>query len=342
MEAAGCLTPFGEDHAMDRVTDRDGEAESDPNGNDLEVDGTNTNSREQSENIRSAEGTALNDFDRARNSQVEQAVRHFQETKLDKSYADQTRGILGCSHYRRMCKSFANCCGVYVPCRICHDEAMHGDHQMNRFTVSQVLCMVCGREQPVGPRCTNDECTVNRFAQYYCDICHLYDDSGESVYHCERCGICRRGRREENFHCDRCNACIAIGSRAIHVCLETSMQGDCPFCMESMFESRDGVVFLRCGHAMHGKCFEAYAQQKFTCPICWKSVTDMSAYFRSLDALVETERETMAPEFRHRSQRILCHDCGGMSNVPFHFQYHKCPNVLGSGEVCGSYNTRLA
>lgn len=261
--------------------------------------------------------------------------------EYEKTFVDPDGQVLGCSHYQRRCKVRAECCNLYVTCRLCHDEGMDGDHRMNRFEIKSVLCMECGREQAVGPECINPDCSVNRFAHYYCDVCNLFDDSGTPVYHCDACGICRQGRREDNFHCDKCNACISGSARDVHRCLESSLQGLCPCCLEDMFQSRDSVVFMRCGHALHTHCWEEVIKTRFTCPVCQRSMTSMDSYFRSLDAVVQADIDAMPETFRNRTERILCNDCGGTSEVPFHFHYHKCTQILENNRACGSYNTRV-
>lgn len=37
---------------------------------------------------------------------------------------------------------------------------------------------------------------------------------------------------------------------------------------------------LPCGHFMHSHCFAAYTRYSYTCPICFKSLGDMSVYWQ--------------------------------------------------------------
>lgn len=84
---------------------------------------------------------------------------------------------------------------------------------------------------------------------------------------------------------------------------------------------------------MHRDCYEQYRTSAYTCPLCKKSMEDMTAHFASLDLWVQAS--PMPPEFAAWRARILCNDCGEESGeVPYHFLYHKCP-------ACGSYNTRV-
>jgi Zinc-ribbon len=80
--------------------------------------------------------------------------------------------------------------------------------------------------------------------------------------------------------------------------------------------------------------------------------------------MMEGELANMPPEFRGKTQKILCCDCNCYSEVPFHFQFHRCANTFGTNSsdselasdtteivsssrrhktarICGSYNTRL-
>ena len=46
--------------------------------------------------------------------------------------------------------------------------------------------------------------------QYTCLICNLFDDSDKRQYHCDQCGICRIGGKENFFHCKVCNMCLPL------------------------------------------------------------------------------------------------------------------------------------
>jgi zinc finger protein-like protein len=117
------------------------------------------------------------------------------------------------------------------------------------------------------------------------------------------------------------------------------------------------------GHHMHSHCFEKWARGSYACPVCRRSVGDMRAYWRMLDALLERDRNAssviaaaagaevasdtggdnsngspgllaLPPALASRKQPILCNDCGAKGEASFHFVYHKCRG-------CGSYNTTL-
>lgn len=106
---------------------------------------------------------------------------------------------LGCVHYHRNVKLECYACKKWYTCRFCHDEVE--DHALIRRDTEHMLCMLCGHAQPAGKICRKCE---EQTAQYYCDICKLWDnDSNKSIYHCDDCGICRigQGLGKDFFHC---------------------------------------------------------------------------------------------------------------------------------------------
>ena len=131
----------------------------------------------------------------------------------------------------------------------------------------------------------------------------------------------------------RCNACVSLKDDN-HVCIPQRLQGNCPICHESMFESTQPLRGLRCGHVMHLSCFRSYymrGQRAYTCPLCKRSVEDMKDYFSLLDTAVRMQ--PMPAEYLNVKSTIYCQDCCKESKVVYHFVGCKCPS-------CGSYNTR--
>ncbi|KAK4281082.1 hypothetical protein QN277_012617 [Acacia crassicarpa] len=240
----------------------------------------------------------------------------------------------GCEHYERRCKIRAPCCDQIFPCRHCHNEAMSlldnpkEHHELVRRDVKQVICSVCDAEQEVAKVCSN--CGVN-MGEYYCEICKFYDDdTDKGQFHCEECGICRVGGRDNYFHCQKCGSCYAVDLKNNHSCVENSMKSHCPVCYEYLFDSIKGTTIMKCGHAMHMECCqEMAAQNQYRCPVCLKSIFDMSENWRNLD--LEIEAVSMPLECRIEVS-ILCNDCNTTSKVWFHILGHKCSQ-------CGSYNT---
>ncbi|PHT46529.1 hypothetical protein CQW23_15687 [Capsicum baccatum] len=210
--------------------------------------------------------------------------------------------LYGCEHYRRRCKLRAPCCNQIFTCRHCHNEAKSAlsnpkeQHEIVRHNVKQVVCAVCDTEQQVAGICS--ECGV-KFGEYYCEICRFYDDdTTKEQFHCDDCGICRVGGRENFFHCKKCGSCYSVELRDNHLCVENSMKNHCPICYEFLFDSVKGTTIMNCGHTMHMECYaEMIHQNQYRCPICSKSVLNMSGTWQRLD--LEIEATAMPEEYRY-------------------------------------------
>ncbi|KAK2760954.1 hypothetical protein FQN54_002196 [Arachnomyces sp. PD_36] len=235
---------------------------------------------------------------------------------------------LGCQHYKRNVKLQCFTCKKWYPCRFCHDAAEN--HSLDRKKTENMLCMLCACPQAAAEWCKR---CGKLAAWYYCSICKLWDDDNEkSIYHCNDCGICRigQGLGKDFFHCKTCCVCMPMSIETTHKCIERSTQCDCPICGEYMFTSPETVVFMRCGHSIHHKCFSEYSKTSYRCPICSKSIANMETHFRSLDRTIESQ--PMPPEFTDTKALIYCNDCSAKSAVPYHWLGLKC-------EICESYNT---
>ncbi|KAJ3056244.1 hypothetical protein HK097_007604 [Rhizophlyctis rosea] len=249
-----------------------------------------------------------------------------------KTYHDREEGILGCKHYQRSAKLQAHCCGKWYTCRFCHDEV--SDHNIVRNLTANMMCMHCATVQPAAQRCTNPACGLP-VSRYYCGECKLWDDDPrKNIYHCYDCGICRigKGLGQDYFHCKKCNVCMAISLKGKHKCIERNLESDCPICGEYMFTSTTTVIFMPCGHCIHYKCHQEYIQTSYQCPTCFKSLANMTEYFKRIDAMLA--QHTMPPEYTNTRSHIYCNDCEKKSFAKFHFLYHKC----GS---CGGYNSKV-
>ncbi|KAE8147263.1 hypothetical protein BDV25DRAFT_160777 [Aspergillus avenaceus] len=238
------------------------------------------------------------------------------------------KACLGCQHYKRNVKLQCYDCKKWYTCRFCHDGVE--DHHLNRPKTENMLCMFCGHAQPAAQLCRR---CGGQSAQYYCNICKLWDnDTSKSIYHCNDCGICRigQGLGKDFFHCKTCCVCLPISIENTHRCIERSTQCDCPICGDYMFTSPETVVFMRCGHSIHQKCLVEHSKRSYRCPICSKTITNMESTFRNLDRTIQSQ--PMPPEFKGTKALIYCNDCGAKSVVKYHWLGLKC-------DMCESYNT---
>lgn len=254
--------------------------------------------------------------------------------------SEKEQGQHGCKHYRRRCKFMAPCCQQEFWCRHCHNEDKHQNepdptkrHELDRKSVTEVVCALCSTRQPVASSCTS--CGVS-FGAYSCLICPFFDDdSTKGAFHCAECGICRVGGEENFFHCKTCGSCYNKELRNNHKCVERAMHQNCPVCFEFLFESTDPTTVLKCGHTIHTQCLKGLEEHVAaicpSCPLCKASLGDYSAYWAALDR--QAQQNPCPPEYAGWSADLLCNDCLADSIVPFHVVGLKCSQ-------CGSYNTR--
>jgi len=248
----------------------------------------------------------------------------------------------GCSHYERRCKIVAPCCNEVFWCRHCHNveknekaTCVKKAHELDRFSVTEIVCASCGERQPHGKSCRNIHCSI-LFASYYCDVCKFWDNKGvkKEVFHCDKCGICRVGGRDNFFHCDTCGGCYAL--KANHKCIENAMTTNCPICLEDIFQSVKTITPLPCGHMIHSACWKAmssinwFSLSAIRCPICSKSFTQSSsAWWRMID---DAKSTAPLPEELCKTVSIGCNDCDFRGESEYH------PFGLKCGK-CGGYNT---
>jgi RING finger/CHY zinc finger protein 1 len=231
-----------------------------------------------------------------------------------------------CEHYTRGCKFIAPCCSNVVNCRLCHDAQY--DHQIDRFLVKIVKCNRCGLRQDVTNKCI--ECGLI-FADYFCEICRLYDThQTNKYYHCGDCGICRVGPQEDVFHCADCNICLSIKLKDNHKCRKELFKNDCCICLNDLFTSREGAIILPCNHVIHSLCATEWLKKNIGCPICRKTMLDelsLSKYTEFMDNLIENYKIDNPSLIK-----MKCNDCGESNEIEFHPIGRKCPK-------CRSYNT---
>ncbi|XP_047154313.1 probable E3 ubiquitin-protein ligase RZFP34 isoform X2 [Vigna umbellata] len=142
----------------------------------------------------------------------------------------------------------------------------------------------------------------------------------------------KTGGCENVFHCYKCGCCYPTQMKNSHPCVEGAMHHDCPVCFEYLFESVNDVLVLPCGHTIHKSCLNEMREHfQYACPLCSKSVCDMSMIWEKFD--MEIAATPMPEAYRNKMIWILCNDCTKTSHVQYHLVAQKCLN-------CKSYNTR--
>jgi len=236
----------------------------------------------------------------------------------------------GCSHYKRKCKLVAPCCDQIFSCRFCHDDAVTG-HVIDRRKVVQVVCGRCSFRQDVGPKCIQETCDTVFGSAYFCSTCKLFDDEDKGQFHCDGCGICRIGGRDNFVHCDTCGLCLRRDQE--HKCIRDTSHNNCPVCMEDIHNSRDPAHVPPCSHLLHQKCYsEMLKKGMYACPMCGLAMQNMSDVWARLDS--EIAITPMPREYAELYRGILCKDCNKKSTAKFHIVGMKC-----GIDTCGSYNT---
>lgn len=232
-----------------------------------------------------------------------------------------------CEHYTRGCCIYTECCRQFFSCRLCHDQAT--DHTLDPKDVKVIRCHNCSQIQLASNQCMNQQCKTI-FGEYYCAICKLWS-TGVDIYHCHKCGdICLRGRQEiDNKHCDTCGYCMPISRFNEHACCK---YGDeiCAMCLEDFKGCLGDVERTKCGHLFHMSCMEKYIGHDVCCPICRKTLFDMSERWDEIDLLKITE--VIPDDFKSWRIRFQCNDCLSTNLDKFSIYGNKCP-------TCSSYNT---
>ena len=235
-----------------------------------------------------------------------------------------------CTHYSRTVKLFCNICQEFFNCRICHNQIITS-HLFDRHTVSQILCNGCQSIQSPSNFCFDVDCMYHeQFSNYYCQICNLYADGSDDIYHCEKCGICRKGKTEDYTHCDKCSMDILSCNYSEHECTLCQRVMNCPVCLDNIHISIDSSFKSSCGHWIHFKCIPP---NDYRCPICRKSMNRMDNLWNRLNE--EKLINPMPEEFNNTTVDLYCQDCEADNlKLVYHFTHNNCQH-------CGSYNTRI-
>ncbi len=235
-----------------------------------------------------------------KNVKIQQLIMNVSKTSSQIYNSNESKI---CSHYDKKNYYFKfNCCGIYDPCKRCHME--RNTCQFDKICVNEITCSECNKTQEPSEFCI--ECSI-KFANSYCAICNIWTQQKE-IFHCDSCGVCRIGNKENIFHCHNCDACFAtknlITNQPIkHKCFQyvtnknisnnesrkiSLKESSCVVCMELIFYSQESSTFLMCGHPIHKNCFKQMIQQQnYKCPCCKKSICDMSKQWNYLRLMIE-------------------------------------------------------
>jgi len=268
-----------------------------------------------------------------------------------------------CEHYERNCTMIAPCCGAAFGCRICHDECPdlppkfsnagryqrsasmptafttisenNEDtfHPIDRFAIREVICRLCfTRQSAKTNNCVN---CGTQFGEYHCGICNLWMGLADSPYHCEECGFCRVGGRENFQHCDACGMCIDKSLFDSHNCKSGKYQSNCPVCQEDLFSSRSASHEMPCGHAIHWECFQQLVSHDSRCPVCKKTAETRERMLGTWEAMATGIALQPVPPELARVVNITCNDCEESAEKrAWHFLGIQC-------RECSSFNTAV-
>lgn len=217
-------------------------------------------------------------------------------------------------------------CNRIYPCKNCHDKTE--THLLIQKKIQKILCVSCGCIQPKTQTCI--QCK-NKLSNYFCLKCTVWCDSS-TIYHCNKCNVCRVGPKEKYKHCDGCKACIEVDAKE-HIHIPDSIMSNCPICADFMFDSGKQAILLKCGHAIHEECYLINLKNSMNCAICFKIVGDDGEIRKVVKEILECNKfEGVKNEEKEKD--ISCFECGKSCKVKEKMMFNECV-------WCGSYNTRL-
>eukprot|EP00299_Pterocystis_sp_00344_P010568 c4749_g1_i1.p1 GENE.c4749_g1_i1~~c4749_g1_i1.p1 ORF type:complete len:263 (-),score=44.13 c4749_g1_i1:51-728(-) len=212
-------------------------------------------------------------------------------------------------------------------------------HRIDRHAVRECVCRNCQHRQQSKQIC---EACGSCMGAYFCGVCNHFDNKGneKKIFHCDGCGICRVGGRENFFHCEKCCACLSLSMQNKHQCLDSALKQNCSVCLEPLFDSRNAAIKAPCGHMFHDKCHTDLVEQSDfpRCPLCLRDLVNLSKFYQQLREV--REETTVPPELQNQTLKILCNNCGQQKVIPFHLnEFLACEECTATrGGVC--FNVR--
>jgi len=178
------------------------------------------------------------------------------------------------------------------------------------------------------------QCGV-QFGSYHCNVCNLWMSDEDNPYHCQDCGFCRVGGRENFTHCHDCGMCIDAKLFNDHNCKAGKYMSNCPVCQEDLFSSRYASHEMPCGHAIHWHCFKELTSYDTRCPVCKKTAEPLEQMAPTWSAIAMGIALQPVPPEMARMVNIVCNDCEEKdSNQRWHFLGVRCMKCL-------SFNTAV-
>lgn len=237
-----------------------------------------------------------------------------------------------CTHYNNNLLVFANCCNKYFECHLCHNA--NNDHDLVRRHIKKVKCINCSTENNLGNECSN--CKI-KFGNMHCSICNIWCNNVKESYHCNGCGFCIIGKKEDYIHCNKCGICILKKNSLDHKCEDINKEEKCFICLNKLFSGLDSTYRLKCKHLIHKKCLDKLVEKTDNkkipcCSLCKKSIVDSKKYEKKFDDKIIDE--PMPQYYSNWKSNIYCNDCSIKSICKYHKNYNKCLN-------CKSYNTSI-
>lgn len=226
-----------------------------------------------------------------------------------------------CSHmendYNIKC---LKCDKVYF-CGRCHDE--ESDHKIE-YAETNIICCNCDIEQNFTDYCI--VCDEKIKVKYACKKCVVFDNSNRYKFHCNNCNSCHNEEKAELIECNKCKICHL--KKHNHKCF--NKDDNCAVCLNKL--TNNIIVNMTCGHIIHNDCYNELIKNTYKCPLCFKTILDMTEEFKKIDEKIENETNIFDKIIDLKN--IYCNDCEIKTQVNYNYIGIKCSN-------CGSYNTRI-
>ena len=232
---------------------------------------------------------------------------------------------LSCTHYPKKCARFQfSCCNIIDPCRRCHlERGTCSDVKVKKIQCNQCDEVLDLTQLDVLTEVKNCKKCGLEFGKFCCKICFIWTDN--ELTHCDKCGHCLKGKKEDMFHCDNCDVCFPTKNRETHSCsLSVSYRGStCAICLEKLYGSQKPYFALQCKHFVHSHCVSDYTENgKYNCPMCKKSLTDMSVQWNYL--CMQIQKNPVPSDF------LLLREGDVVPSKFGKFQLSKIENNIGS------------